>query len=46
VNSIEDPVFGRLEFKNGWHGEVFVPFLNTRFELTINNALVDADGLR
>jgi hypothetical protein len=39
MTRIEDPVFGTLEFDNGWKGEVHVPFLNVRFELTINNSL-------
>jgi hypothetical protein len=38
MTRIEDPVFGKLEFDNGWIGEVFIPFLKTSFELTINNS--------
>jgi hypothetical protein len=37
--SIEDPVFGQLEFRDGWRGEITVPFLEQSFELTINNSL-------
>jgi hypothetical protein len=37
--TINDPVFGRLEYRNGWIGEIEVPFLAKTFELTINNSL-------
>jgi hypothetical protein len=44
VTAIDDPVFGKLEYNNGWIGEVFVPFLETTFELTISNSLDHPPG--
>jgi hypothetical protein len=37
--TINDPVFGRLEYRDGWRGQIDIPFLNKSFELTINNSL-------
>jgi hypothetical protein len=37
--TINDPVFGTLEYRNGWIGEIEIPFLAKSFELTINNSL-------
>jgi hypothetical protein len=37
--NIHDPVFGTLEFRDGWIGEIEIPFLAKSFELTINNSL-------
>jgi hypothetical protein len=37
--TINDPVFGTLEYRNGWIGEIEIPFLGKSFDLTINNSL-------
>jgi hypothetical protein len=42
--TIQDPVFGELEYDNGWQGAAFVPFLNTHFELTLNSDLHHPPG--
>ncbi len=39
MTSIVDPVFGTLEYRNGWIGGIDVPFLAKSFELTINSSL-------
>jgi hypothetical protein len=38
MTAIEDPVFGRLHFDNGWTRDVTIPFLEREFKLVINNA--------
>ena len=38
MTTIEDPVFGTLEFENGWTRAVKIPFLNREYNLVIGNA--------
>jgi hypothetical protein len=38
MKEINDPIFGKLKFDNGWIGHVDIPFLKQSFELHINNA--------
>ena len=38
MTAIDDPVFGRLHFENGWTRDVIIPFLGREFKLVINNA--------
>ena len=39
MTTINDPIFGTLEFDNGWTGKIEIPFLDRTFGLTINNSL-------
>lgn len=38
MKTIDDPIFGTLEFDNGWTGTLKVPFLEREFTLKINNS--------
>jgi hypothetical protein len=42
--TINDPVFGTLEYRDGWKGEIDIPFLAKTFDLTINNSLEFPSG--